>query len=118
MAIYALFAVLMRPASAHIDEVWACITKFGSMGSGREMAIIEGNQLTVGGRSFTIFDDDKDHVLAGYVVSREKGDVVTSYVVFEGTSGRITEFNDGAQVILTGECCDPPSIRSVCTKER
>ena len=90
MAIYALFAVLMRTASAHIDEVWACVTKFGSMGSGREMAIIERDQLTVGGRSFRMFDDDKDHVLAGSVVSREKGDVVTDYVVLDRTSGRIT----------------------------
>lgn len=117
MAIYALFAVLMRPASAHIDEIWACNTKIGSMRPEPETATIEGDQLSIGGKDYTIFDDNKDHVLAG-TVSREKGNVITSYIVFERISGRMTEFDNSVQVILKGGCCDAPSSRSVCTRER
>ena len=118
MAIYALFAILIRPASAHIDEIWACNTKLGSMSPMSDTATIEGNQLSIGGRDYTIFDDNKDHVLAG-AVSREKDNVITSYIVFDRISGRMTEFDDAAQVILKeNRCCDPPSSRSVCTRER
>lgn len=118
MAICALSAVLMRPASAHIDEIWACNTKLGSMSPVTETATIEGDQLSIGGKDYTIFDSNEDHVLAG-TVFREKGNVITAYIVFERVSGRMTEFDDSAQVILKeGRCCDAPSSRSDCTRKR
>jgi hypothetical protein len=118
--------VLMRSASADIDEVWDCNTKLGSMSPISETATIEGNQLFIGGRRYTIFDSTEDHMLAGtvikqegYVMSKKEDYIVTSYIFFERLSGRMTEFNDSAQVILRdGVCCDPPSSHSVCERKR
>jgi hypothetical protein len=115
-----LFIVLMCSANAHVDETWTCIRKYENGQQFSSEVIIAGDQLTFkGGKGgYAVFDNNNDHVLAANVF-KNKGDIITDYVLIERMSGVMTEFSDVLQIAFKGadgNVTTPPS-HSDCTRK-